>query len=594
MTDPAQPGHKPENSARTYKRLLTYLKDYRGPFAISVLGSLFFAASDPLFVKLLQTLIDMIGENTSFTTSERLLLPGMLLGIALCRGFGGFLSSYFMALVSNSVIRDLRTQLFGQFLRLPVAYYDRNSAGHLLSTVSYNTQQVNHAVTNSLVVIFQQSATVLALMMMLLFLSWKLTLVFFSVAPLIAGLVLFASRKFRKHSSRIQGSMGDVTQTISETLKGLRVIRTFGADSHVAEKFEAASELNRKQNLKLELTQAISAPVIQFMVAISISLLIYLAMSPSMFGEITAGEFVGAITAASLMLKPIRDLAKVNSPIQRGLAAAESIFSLLDEEVENDRGTMTLAEVKGHVEFRHVSFRYPMTHKLVLQDISLDCPAGQSIAIVGKSGSGKSTLVNLLPRFYDASEGEILIDGVLHKDLTLASLRQHIALVSQQVVLFNGTVKENIAYGELSGLSDEAVLEALGHANAMEFIEHLPEGINTLVGDDGIMLSGGQRQRLAIARALLKDAPILILDEATSALDTESERYIQGALERLMQGRTTFIIAHRLSTIEQADRILVMEEGAIVEQGSHAELLALGKVYSQLHRAQFREDSTES
>jgi len=583
------PPDQPPAGLALYQRLLGYVRPLLAAFLLSIFGFVLFAVANAWFFDLVRQLIDSIQAGAAQSQAARVSIPLTLLVIVVVRAAGGFLGTYCMALVAWKVVHRLRCEIMQRFLGLPLSFHDRQASGHLLSAVTFNVAQITSAVSDSVTVMLREGATVIALILYLLYLNWKLTLIFVLVTPLISAVVVVASRHFRRYSTRIQNSMGDVTQVLSEALKGLKVIRTFQAEQQINLKFAEASARNMQQNLKLYMTAAISAPVVHMLVSLAIAALIWLAMAPEALASITPGEFVAFITAASALLKPVRQTSKVNADIQKGLAAAGSIFALLDQPAETDTGTHTSVRVSGKVEFRQLGFRYSEPNEPVLYDINFVCEPGKTVAIVGKSGSGKTTLVSLIPRFYDVQQGQILIDDVPHSDYTLHNLRHQIALVSQQVVLFNGSIRENIAYGELAGVSEAAIFEALTHANAMEFIRELPAGLDTLVGDDGLLLSGGQRQRLAIARALLKNAPILILDEATSALDTASERYIQSALETLMQGRTTLVIAHRLSTIEKADRIVVMDKGRIVEVGTHQTLLAHNGAYAALHQMQFNE-----
>ncbi|MDO8272946.1 MAG: lipid A export permease/ATP-binding protein MsbA [Gammaproteobacteria bacterium] len=568
-----------------YKRLLTYVKPHRIVFGISVLGYIIFSITTVATGEWLGWTIDQV---TAKNPDARMISSLLCVGIVVVRGIGGFMGGYSLEYISNHIVHKLRCDIMDKMLELPVRYYDNSTAGRLVSKVTYDVAQISGAATNAVTVIFREGLTVVGLLAALFWSNWQLSMVFLLVAPCVAAVVSFASGKFRKYSAQMQNSMGDVTQITNESIKGQRVVRTFNARDFVLNRFRYASERNRRQNMKMVGTQSVAIPTIQFLVSVAMAVLIWFAMSPELFASATAGEFVTFLTFASLLAKPIRQLSQVNSVVQRGISAAESIFSLLDEAPEKDIGTYEVARVRGEVTFEDVSFGYKEGEP-VLSHINIHVKPGQSVALVGRSGSGKSTLVSLLPRFYNVDAGVLKIDGVPVQDYTLHNLRQQIAVVSQDVVLFEGTVADNIAYGSDGSITDEAIIEVARNAHAMEFIEKLDNGIHSIVGDSGLMLSGGQRQRVAIARAFLKDAPILVLDEATSALDSESEQYIQQALSTLMKGRTTFVIAHRLSTVENADIIIVMDKGRIVETGTHQELLALKGHYAGLHKIQFTE-----
>lgn len=524
--------------------------------------------------------------------AEAVWIPLAMVGIIIVRGIGSFLGNYYIAKVANSVVHTLRCEIFDRYVVLPTAYFDDNNSGHLISRVTYNVTQVTTAATDAVKVVVREGLTVAALIGYLAYLNWHLSLIFLAIAPLIAIVVGNANRRFRKQAKRIQGSMGDVTHIASELISGHRVVRTFGGERYEKTRFRQASRDNYRQTLRMVKTSAISTPLLQLIVTSALAVLIYLTLV--MMTDASAGQFVAFITTAILIPKPLRQLSEVSATVQKGITAAESIFEVLDEAPENDQGTVEAQRAAGRIEFRDLSFTYPAGERPVLEQIAFIAEPGQTVALVGHSGSGKTTLVNLIPRFYDHSQGDILLDGLEINEYTLSSLRRQIAFVTQHVTLFNDTVANNIAYGALGGVSREALIEAAQKANAWEFIERLPDGLDTLVGENGVKLSGGQRQRLAIARALLKNAPILILDEATSALDTESERKIQQALDQAMRGRTTLVIAHRLSTVENADLILVMDKGRIVERGNHASLLARAGLYAQLYRRQFHEDPSPS
>ncbi|WP_346798809.1 lipid A export permease/ATP-binding protein MsbA [Halomonas sp. Bachu 37] len=574
-----------ESGWTLYKRLLGYVKPHWRAFALATLGYVIYAASSTALAEMMKRLIDGIQNPDA---GFRLFLPLFVVIMFAARGLGTFLGTYFMTSVARHVIHALRCNVFNHLLHLPGEFFDHHSSGHLVSRVTYHVEQVAGAATKAITILLREGLFVIGLLAYLLWTNWLLTLLFLAVTPLIAGVVSYASKRFRRISRRIQHTMGDVTHVASEALSGYRVVRTHGAEEYEKQRFARVSEENRRQSMKEAVTKATSTPVIQLLVALSLALLVWVAMAPSLIAEMTPGEFVAFITAAALMAKPVRQLTEINSEIQKGIAAAGELFGLLEVPAERDDGDHEVSRLRGKIVLSELGFRYAEEQPEVLQGINLEVEPGEMVAIVGRSGSGKSTLVSLLPRFYHPSHGKIYLDDVPLERYRLGPLRRQIALVSQQVTLFNATVAENIAYGASN--PDPAAIEAAARAAyAHEFIEQLPQGYATPVGENGVMLSGGQRQRLAIARAIFKDAPVLILDEATSALDTESERYIQKALEAVCQGRTTLVIAHRLSTIERADRIVVMDQGRLVEQGTHAQLLARDGAYAALHKLQFQD-----
>ncbi len=571
---------------RLYGRLLTYVWPHKAAFSVAILGYLIFASAAPVMAHLMGVVEETLTEPSHDKIVSLVL---MLVAAFFYRGIGTFLGKFFIAVVGRNVVHSLRTELFNKMTRLPSRYYDSESSGRLISRVIFDVDQVTGASTKALTITVQEGMTVILLMGYLDYLDYTLTLIFLTLMPFIGIVVGFASRFFRRYSRRIQKAMGHVTQVTNESINGYREVRTFGGTEYEQARFLKASDYNRRQSLKFGLTAAINVPLNQQIVAVGLGVMVYLMFGRVAAGTMTSAEFLQFMTAASLIAKPIRALTDINGVIQKGMVAAESIFSVLDAQSEPDTGRHTLTRANGRVEFDGVRFSYDGAEKEALKGITLDVNPGTSVAFVGKSGSGKTTLVNLIPRFYELTGGSIRVDGHDIRDLTLDSLREQIAIVSQQVTLFNGSIRDNIAYGALADRTDEQIIAAAKAAHADEFISRLPQGYDTPVGEDGLLLSGGQRQRIAIARAILKNAPILILDEATSALDTESERHIQAALEEVMKGRTTFVIAHRLSTIEGADRIVVIDQGEVREDGNHSSLIAQQGVYAQLHHIQFSE-----
>jgi subfamily B ATP-binding cassette protein MsbA len=569
---------------QVYRRLLRYAWPYRGQFSIGVVGMLLYAASTLLVTYLAKNFLN----ERLLTEDPRALyyLPLGAVAIFVVRGVGDYLSSYFPGRVGRAVVKAMRRDLFAQYLRLPTARYDRESSGALLTRLTYNTELVAQAATDSLIVIVRDSLTVAVLIAALFYLNWKLAAYSLIAAPAIAWLVRRVNVRFRRYSTRIQDSMGDVTRVAKEALDAHRVIKVFNAQAHTRALFEQANELNRHTNVRLINARASSNPVVQLIASSGLAGVLFVAIREISHGAMTTSDFLAFLTALLQVSQPLRNLMTVAGPLQQGIAAGSSVFEFLDADTEPTGGTHPLTRARGEVEFRHVDFAYSDEKGAVLRDIDLAIPANTTVAIVGRSGSGKSTLVSLLPRFYDPTAGEVCLDGVDVREYPIGDLRGQISLVSQEVVLFNDTIRNNIVFGA-QNVSEAQLEAAVRAAHVSEFLEQLPQGLNTVVGDRGVLLSGGQRQRIAIARALLRDTPILILDEATSALDTASERHIQAALEQLVRNRTTFIIAHRLSTIEHADRIIVMQDGAVVEYGAHAQLLAADGIYAQLHRLQF-------
>jgi subfamily B ATP-binding cassette protein MsbA len=572
------------NSKDLYLRLLRYVRPYRRMFALSILGTTAAAATEPLIPALIQPLLD--GSFVAKDPHSIRLMPLLMVAVFIVRGITSFIGTLAMSWIAHQVVTDLRDALFARLLSLPTRYFDDHSAGSLLSRLTYDVSQVMTATTQALVALVKDGLSVIGLLGWMLYLNWKLSLLVLLITPGITIIMRLVSQRLRRLSRELQELMGGLTHVIDEVLQGHKVIKIFGGQDYERQRFHRVNNRVRQFNLKLAAASEASGPLVQLLAIIALGAVIYFASLQSAADQITVGGFVSLFGAMAMLLTPIKRLTKVNEQLQRGLAAAETIFALLDEPPEPDRGIRAIGRARGEVRFHAVSHRYRDDGGEVLHQLELDVRPGETIALVGPSGGGKTTLMSLLPRFYEPESGDILLDGVPIRELRLAELRANIAYVSQDIVLFNDTVAANIAYGAGFQVGEDDILKAAESAHAMEFIRELPQGLQTLIGENGARLSGGQRQRLAIARALLKNAPILILDEATSALDTQSERKVQQALDALRQGRTAFIIAHRLSTIESANRIVVLDRGHIVESGTHDELLARGGLYASLYQIQ--------
>jgi subfamily B ATP-binding cassette protein MsbA len=567
-----------------YRRLLHYVRPYWWAFGVAVLGMVIVAAGDLIMAMLVIPIV------RNFQTPDPVRsqwLPLAVIGVFVFRGIGSFISEYGMAYTGLRVVFDLRRALIDKLLRLPTPYYDVTPSGVIQSKLTFDAHQLASAASGTITTALRSSMTIVASLVWLLYINWRLTLMTFFVLPIVAVVIRYFSRRLRRIARDVQTRTGAMTHVLEEMIGGHRIVRVFGGEAYERMRAVKAANALRTSMTKQSSSSAASSPISQILAAIAVGVIVWVALAQSQTGKLDLGTFASYVVALLTLLERIKSLSGVNAAIQRGLAAAESIFGLLDREVEPDEGTIRLDRAAGQLRFDHISLRYAGSEREALRDVSVSVKPGETVALVGSSGSGKTSLVNLIPRFYEPTAGRLFVDGHDITTLTLASLRAQIALVSQDVLLFDDTIAANIAYGAMTDTPREAIERAAAAAHALEFIRALPQGFDTPVGENGVRLSGGQRQRVAIARAILKDAPILILDEATSSLDSESERQVQAALDALMQGRTTIVIAHRLSTIEHADRIIVLEQGRVVEEGSHAALLARSGVYAKLHRMQF-------
>ncbi|WP_318449481.1 lipid A ABC transporter ATP-binding protein/permease MsbA [Photobacterium leiognathi] len=578
-----------EKSSRdTYKRLWPYISVYKAGLAVAVIALIINAVGDTLMLSMIKPLLDeSFGGFDKIDSDFLAMMPIYLIGLMILRGVSGFVSTYCLSWVSGNVVMTLRRQLFQHFMKMPVAFFDKESSGALLSRITYDSEQVASATSSALVSIVREGASIIGLMALMFWNSWQLSAILIVIAPIVAFSIRTVSKRFRKISRNMQDAMGSVTSSAEQMLKGHKVVLSYGGQEVEKQRFDNVSNQMRRQTMKLVSAQAIANPVIQVIASLALVVVLILANTPSLRAELTPGTFAVVFGAMFGLMRPLKALTSVTSQFQRGMAACHTLFELMDLETEKDNGKVEVQRVKGDVEVKNVTFTYPTKDAPALRNVSFNLPAGKTLALVGRSGSGKSTIANLLTRFYDIDSGEINLDSVEIRDYKLANLRDQVAVVSQNVHLFNDTIANNIAYASHDAYSRADIERAAELAYAMDFIKDMDNGLDTVIGENGVSLSGGQRQRLAIARALLRNAPVLILDEATSALDTESERAIQSALDELQKDRTVLVIAHRLSTIENADQILVVDDGEIVERGTHAELISHDGAYAQLHRIQF-------
>lgn len=572
----------------TFKRLWTYILPYKSAFIVAIIGLLVNAGVEAGLISLIKPLLDdgLMGKNYGLLS---LIAIGIVVLIAL-RGLSNYISTYCLAWLSGKIIMTFRQQVFSHFVRSPVSFHDQNSVGELVTIITFNAEQVSQASSDALIVIVRESMYAIALLAIMFYGSWKLSLVLFIVIPLVIFVAQRVSSRFRQTVKALQRSMGTITTVTDQMLKGHKEVLIYNAKQQESMNFKQISEGVRKALMKITAISALATPIVQLIASCGLGVILF--VTASAFIDITPGSFTVVFSAMVAFMRPMRELTSVNMQFQRGFVACDSLFAILDGPLEKDHGTLTVERVQGNITFDQVTYTYPTRTEPALNSVSFSIAAGETVALVGRSGSGKTTIANLVARFYDVEQGQVLIDNININDYTLASLRAQIGLVSQQVHLFNDTIANNIAYGQIDKYSREQIVQAAEMANARDFIDQMEHGFDTVVGDNGVLLSGGQRQRIAIARVLLRDNPILILDEATSALDLESERAVQSALERLQQNRTSIVIAHRLSTIENADRIFVIDNGKLAEQGNHAQLLALGGIYAQMYQMQFGENGS--